>query len=532
MSGGPDLPLFPVIKHNRWEKISVHTAKCDLCHTHNTTVMQRCKSCNQQICKKCIDHVHKDGKHEVIGELDWTPGPSPAAESARRTPAKNPRKKETPTKTLKSSPKRDRVLSSNATPSRISKRQTPGRIASRNVAYYREEDCEGYPDDFEEGGYEDEIVHSGGSRRGNQRQRNETQYEPPMHDPRVGRYPDEQQGMRSYYQHGPQLNRQEGYVPAGHAFEDPFTDSRARAQGPQHHRPSTTMSVSGRRLVGPPRNFHYEEPDDERFVEELTAMHPHVSGHHREEARSRHAEEGGHAMQSGHRDIGREEGHYAEKCGHAMESRPREQTRYAEEYEEAYYAEEGRLRRDSRVGRQEGPRQAIPYAAEGCPRPENRPRQQGQPRQDVSQGVPEIYRQNGYFDNNQVYHHPVSQTREESHRVQSARQDNPSANEDGSRRSSVQGRGADSIASSIAGRTNDNRSPDMGRPRVENRSPANDHQQQAELSARDARIAEIQREFGEFDQIIEMLDANNLEEAEQLVAACEALVQGSGGDEE
>jgi hypothetical protein len=65
-------------KHREWSPISVHTAKCDRCSNHNTSVIQRCKSCNFQICKNCIGESYDDSNHEVANPqaLDWTPDPT------------------------------------------------------------------------------------------------------------------------------------------------------------------------------------------------------------------------------------------------------------------------------------------------------------------------------------------------------------------------------------------------------------------------------------------------------------------------
>lgn len=44
-----DLPAAPVSTpsaHNQWERILIHTAKCDSCGNHNTNVMLRCKTCS------------------------------------------------------------------------------------------------------------------------------------------------------------------------------------------------------------------------------------------------------------------------------------------------------------------------------------------------------------------------------------------------------------------------------------------------------------------------------------------------------
>ncbi|KAE9381538.1 hypothetical protein N431DRAFT_425111 [Stipitochalara longipes BDJ] len=61
--------------HDRWETISVHTAKCDGCGNHNNKVVQRCKRCNLQYCQPCL-RTRNDGVHFAnVDALDWTPKP-------------------------------------------------------------------------------------------------------------------------------------------------------------------------------------------------------------------------------------------------------------------------------------------------------------------------------------------------------------------------------------------------------------------------------------------------------------------------
>lgn len=60
--------------HNKWDAISIHTAKCDKCGGHNRKVVQRCKSCNLQFCQTCLEQVLQDGKHFAASEsFNWTP---------------------------------------------------------------------------------------------------------------------------------------------------------------------------------------------------------------------------------------------------------------------------------------------------------------------------------------------------------------------------------------------------------------------------------------------------------------------------
>ncbi|KAE8452232.1 hypothetical protein EG329_001699 [Mollisiaceae sp. DMI_Dod_QoI] len=126
MSSTDPLPVFNHGKHKEWEAVSVHTAKCDRCHGHNTTVIQRCKRCNQQFCRTCIAVCGNDNLHEADPDkLDWNPAPFSAAESAKRPKKpKNPRVKKT---TLnKSDP-----ITSAGNPSKVGKRETPQRKSGK-----------------------------------------------------------------------------------------------------------------------------------------------------------------------------------------------------------------------------------------------------------------------------------------------------------------------------------------------------------------------------------------------------------------
>jgi hypothetical protein len=82
--------------HDTWTTISVHTAKCDKCGGHNRKVVQRCKSCNIQFCKDCLER-NTDRLHVAdINALDWTPKPmirgkrKTANTTSSKTKAKEP----------------------------------------------------------------------------------------------------------------------------------------------------------------------------------------------------------------------------------------------------------------------------------------------------------------------------------------------------------------------------------------------------------------------------------------------------------
>jgi hypothetical protein len=67
------LPSPGNYKHNNWEAILPHTAKCDFCSNHNTRVMQRCIACNHQVCQNCIGQLDQN-KHVVdVDKFIWDP---------------------------------------------------------------------------------------------------------------------------------------------------------------------------------------------------------------------------------------------------------------------------------------------------------------------------------------------------------------------------------------------------------------------------------------------------------------------------
>jgi hypothetical protein len=63
-------------KHNVWESLTVHTAKCDGCGKQNKSVLQRCKRCNKQLCKECISDLSgaaMEGHEADLDALVWDP---------------------------------------------------------------------------------------------------------------------------------------------------------------------------------------------------------------------------------------------------------------------------------------------------------------------------------------------------------------------------------------------------------------------------------------------------------------------------
>jgi hypothetical protein len=77
---------LPSESHQNWEPKYIHTAKCDRCQQHNTSVVQRNTRTNRQFCKVCMYLNISDGLYSVNdGELDW----SPQSVSGKRKPRKS-----------------------------------------------------------------------------------------------------------------------------------------------------------------------------------------------------------------------------------------------------------------------------------------------------------------------------------------------------------------------------------------------------------------------------------------------------------
>ncbi|KAH8657485.1 hypothetical protein BGZ60DRAFT_416027 [Tricladium varicosporioides] len=79
-------------KHEGWSPLSIHTARCDSCSKHNKSVMQRCTTCNRQLCRICIVNIESDGVHIVrMEELNWD-----ASAVEKKTRSRGPNKNESP----------------------------------------------------------------------------------------------------------------------------------------------------------------------------------------------------------------------------------------------------------------------------------------------------------------------------------------------------------------------------------------------------------------------------------------------------
>ncbi|KAH6671282.1 hypothetical protein B0J14DRAFT_670308 [Halenospora varia] len=77
-------------KHEGWSPLSIHTARCDSCSKHNKSVMQRCTTCNRQLCRLCIVNIESDGVHIVrMEELNWD-----ASTVEKKARGRGPNKKE------------------------------------------------------------------------------------------------------------------------------------------------------------------------------------------------------------------------------------------------------------------------------------------------------------------------------------------------------------------------------------------------------------------------------------------------------
>ena len=53
-----------------WNKLSVHTAKCDRCDKHNESTMHRCDSCTLQICAAC-EKAEPPAGHQHAVSTRW-----------------------------------------------------------------------------------------------------------------------------------------------------------------------------------------------------------------------------------------------------------------------------------------------------------------------------------------------------------------------------------------------------------------------------------------------------------------------------
>jgi hypothetical protein len=94
-----------------WVPYYIHTAKCDRCGQHNTSVVQRSSRENKQFCKVCMYLNVSDGLYSVNVEgLDWTPQTVSIKRRGRGT--STPRKKRKPKKFIVT-----------PTPTRVSKRK-------------------------------------------------------------------------------------------------------------------------------------------------------------------------------------------------------------------------------------------------------------------------------------------------------------------------------------------------------------------------------------------------------------------------
>lgn len=54
---------LPAAPHTRFVTVTIHTAKCDICNKHNTSILRRCATCGWQICTPCWDARGGDGSH-------------------------------------------------------------------------------------------------------------------------------------------------------------------------------------------------------------------------------------------------------------------------------------------------------------------------------------------------------------------------------------------------------------------------------------------------------------------------------------
>ncbi|GAD97559.1 predicted protein [Paecilomyces variotii No. 5] len=90
---------LPAAPHTLFVTVTIHTAKCDICNRHNTSILRRCATCGWQICTPCWDARGGDGRHgsrrpfrgDVFNSLGQNQQPSEEASinsnQQRATPA-------------------------------------------------------------------------------------------------------------------------------------------------------------------------------------------------------------------------------------------------------------------------------------------------------------------------------------------------------------------------------------------------------------------------------------------------------------
>lgn len=60
------MPALAAQVHDRFAKIEIHTAKCDICDQRNTATIYRCLTCGQQTCTPCVNRIGgTDGVHVI-----------------------------------------------------------------------------------------------------------------------------------------------------------------------------------------------------------------------------------------------------------------------------------------------------------------------------------------------------------------------------------------------------------------------------------------------------------------------------------
>jgi hypothetical protein len=57
-----------------FEHVIIHTAKCDVCAHHNTSVLHRCYTCGWHVCNGCMVSRNDSGKHGCMGKIEYDAG--------------------------------------------------------------------------------------------------------------------------------------------------------------------------------------------------------------------------------------------------------------------------------------------------------------------------------------------------------------------------------------------------------------------------------------------------------------------------
>ena len=59
--------------HTEFKRITIHTARCDVCNQKNVSILQRCQTCGWSICGPCFERSGSGTSHLINGgDNRWT----------------------------------------------------------------------------------------------------------------------------------------------------------------------------------------------------------------------------------------------------------------------------------------------------------------------------------------------------------------------------------------------------------------------------------------------------------------------------